>query len=586
MKATRVFWALSVALFGVVLLAGCTTSAGPSVPRTPTTRTSTFTVPREALAGRGAQVAFTTYQAEDMLVLGTLKGPSRRVTETFVEPVAEASGRMAVDLTSTGDFVEFTTASRANSLVVRFALPDAAGGKGMKVPLGLWVDGKFVRDLTLTSEYSLVYGDFPWSNTASDGMPRHFWDEVAVLTDPIPAGAVVRLQRPDANRAGFCLIDLVDTEWVEPPLALPEGFLSVTDFGAVPNDGKVDNDAIEKAQAAVKKQKAAGLWLPAGQFDLSEELYPDVVVRGAGMWYTVLKTPAVGFSAIGKPFEVHDLRIEGSTKDRDDSVPAGGFEGKPGKGSLIQNVWITHTKVGLWTSKGTDGLTVRGVRIRNTTADGINLAYGARNCVVEDSHFRGNGDDAIAAWSTTEAAAPPDENNIIRRNTVEAPWLASGIAIYGGKDTLIEDNLVSDTGLNGSGIDISARFATHPFTGTVTVRRNTLIRAGSLDGDGGRHGAFWIDGRGAASQGRLVVTDLAIFDSTLSAIAIQGPGDIGSASFSRVLIEGTPVGAIKILEDASGTLRLDGVVLRNTPAGGLKNGSALQITLGEGNEGL
>lgn len=574
-----------LALLGACSLLGCA-SGGPPTDRQPTTRvlSPAESIPASALEGRGAPVPFLTYQAEDMLFLGTLKGPSRRVTETVVEPVAEAVGRRAVDLVSTGDFVEFTLKERTDSLVVRFALPDGNGGKGLRVPLELWVDGTKTRDLTLTSEYSLVYGEFPWSNTPSDGMARHFWDEVAVLIDPLPAGAVVRLQRPATNKAAFCLVDLVDTEWVGPPLAKPEGFLSVADFGAVPNDGKVDNEAIERAQAAAKKQKQ-GLWLPPGTYDLSEELYPDLVIRGAGMWHTVLKTPAVGFSAVSKTFEVHDLRIEGSTKFRDDSIPAGGFEGKPGKGSLIQNVWITHTKVGVWTSKGTDGLTVRGARIRNTTADGVNLAYGARNCVVEDSSFRGTGDDSIAAWSTTEGAASPNENNVIRRNTVEAPWLASGIALYGGKDTLVEDNVVYDTGLNGSGIDLSVRFATHPFSGTITVRRNTLIRSGSLDGDGGRHGALWIDGRGASSPGKLVISDLQIYDSTLAAIAIQGPAELHSV-FDGVLIDGTPVPAIKILEDAAGTTEFHRTVLKNTPAGGLKNGSSLIVTLGEGNEGL
>jgi Right handed beta helix region len=206
--------------------------------------------------------------------------------------------------------------------------------------------------------------------------------------------------------------------------------------------------------------------------------------------------------------------------------------------------------------------------------------------VVEDSSFRGTGDDAIAAWSTTEGAAPPDENNVIRHNTVDCPWLASGIAIYGGKNTLVEDNLVADTGLNGAGIDLSVRFATHPFSGTLTVRRNTLIRTGSMDGDGGRHGALWFDGRGAAGDAAIAVTDLDVFDSTQAAVAFQGPASLGPILISGLLIDTTSVPAVKILEDASGTVEFRNSILKNTPAGGLKNGSSLQVVLGEGNDGL
>jgi len=379
---------------------------------------------------------------------------------------------------------------------------------------------------------------------------------------------------------------LVDTEEVPAPLVLPPGFLSVADFGAVPNDGKADNEAIERCQAAVKKQKAAGVWLPPGTWDLSEELYPDVVFRGAGMWYTVVKTPAVGFNAVGKPYEVHDLRIEGSTKFRDDSVPAGGFEGKAGKGSLIENVWVTHTKVGVWTSKGVDGLTVRGCRIRNTLADGVNLAYGAKNCVVENSSFRGTGDDSVAAWSTTEGAALPDENNSIRHNTIQCPWLASGIAIYGGKDTLVEGNLVADTGLNGAGIDLSVRFETHPFTGTVTVKDNTLVRSGSLDGDGGRHGALWLDGRGASGPGTIVVRNLDIFDATLAGLTIQGDGAFANVDIDHLTVDGASTWGAKVLDNAAGTLNLAHVRFAHTLSGGMKNTSGMTVNLGEGNEGL
>ena len=51
---------------------------------------------------------------------------------------AEAIGRQAVSLTQTGDYVEFTTTAAANSIVVRYSIPDAPAGGGISATLGLY----------------------------------------------------------------------------------------------------------------------------------------------------------------------------------------------------------------------------------------------------------------------------------------------------------------------------------------------------------------------------------------------------------------------------------------------------------------
>jgi hypothetical protein len=542
--------------------------------------------PLPDLTGKGAAVPYQTYEAEDMTFTGRKIGPSRKTLSSSTDIAAEASGRQGVDLRRTGDYVEWTATKAANAIVVRFAVNDAHGGKGLKVPVTLSVDGVAKRDLTLTSEYAVVYGDFPWKNDPSLGSPRHYFDEVRALVDPIPAGAKVRLTRPAANDAKYCVIDLVDLEQVAPPLAAPAGYLSIADFGAVPDDGKPDNDAIEACVAAAKKQKAPGIYFPPGHWNLSEELYPDTIFQGAGMWYTVLETKDLGFQGSKKTFEIHDLSVNGQVKERNDSVPSAGFQGIAGPRSVIENVWITHTKVGMWTEKGTDGLVVRGCRIRDTMADGINLYRGAKNCVIENNSFRGTGDDAVALWSSTEAAnTDPDENNVVRHNTIQCPWLANGIAVYGGKDNRVEGNLVADTGLNGAGIDVSSRFDPVPFSGTLTLKDNALVRCGSAEGDGGVHGALWFDGRGKGI-GSVIVDGLEIYDATNSGITVQGPGAAASISLSGVSIDGVSGYGIRLLEDASGTLRIERTTVRAALQGGLKNQSAVTVSQGDGNTGL
>lgn len=100
-----------------------------------------------------------------------------------------------------------------------------------------------------------------------------------------------------------------------------------------------------------------------------------------------------------------------------------------------------HTKVGFWVSGGA-GLVISGSRFRNLYADGINFCNGTSYSVVENSHFRNTGDDAMASWSHKGSGV--NTGNVFRFNTVQVPWRANCIAIYGGKDHKIENNLCFD----------------------------------------------------------------------------------------------------------------------------------------------
>ncbi|NEE25862.1 hypothetical protein G3M53_10360, partial [Streptomyces sp. SID7982] len=68
---------------------------------------------------------YDMYEAEDGTAGGAAKtvGPNR----TIGDVAGEASGRKAVTLDRTGDYVEFTTRAATNTLVTRFSIPDAPG---------------------------------------------------------------------------------------------------------------------------------------------------------------------------------------------------------------------------------------------------------------------------------------------------------------------------------------------------------------------------------------------------------------------------------------------------------------------------
>ena len=105
---------------------------------------SPFNVP----SGTGATVPFTEYEAESASTNGTIIGPS------FAQGTvpSEASGREAVQLTATGQYVKFTLTSPANAVDLHYNLNQGASGT-----LSVYVNGnKLSQELNLTSAYSYI----------------------------------------------------------------------------------------------------------------------------------------------------------------------------------------------------------------------------------------------------------------------------------------------------------------------------------------------------------------------------------------------------------------------------------------------
>ena len=107
--------------------------------------------------GAGADLPWTTYEAEAMKTTGTVLGP--KYEPYMVE--TESSGEQCVKLAATGDYLEFTAAAAANTLVVRFSQADSPDGSGTSAKLGLSVNGQLVRTLELNS----LYGNYPFTTS-------------------------------------------------------------------------------------------------------------------------------------------------------------------------------------------------------------------------------------------------------------------------------------------------------------------------------------------------------------------------------------------------------------------------------------
>ncbi|MBK1811743.1 carbohydrate-binding protein [Clostridium sp. YIM B02505] len=526
---------------------------------------------------RGATLPYVEYEAEDASTNGTILDDSR----TYKELTSEASGRKAVKLDSTGEYIEFTLIKPANSIVLRYSIPDSVDGKGITAPINMYVNGEYKKALTLTSKYSWIYGSYPFNNNPADQNAHRFFDEMHVMTGDLPAGSKIRLQK-DANcNADFYVLDFAEMEEVASELAQPKNFLSITDFGAIPNDSKDDTKALE---ACIKsaKEKGYGVWIPSGTFDLIDvpTEISNVTLRGVGMWYSVLKGKGAAFKLKGDNCKFYDFAMIGDTSVRDDSAPETAFEDNGGIGSVIQNVWVEHMKCGAWLNSPTDGLHIVNSRIRNTFADGINLCNSTKNTTIEQCQIRYTGDDAIAIWSAKDRQADvPCSNNIVKFNTVQLPALANNIAVYGGADNKIQDNILLDTISFGAGINISSNFTPVPFSGTTSVERNTLIRCGGHEYNWNvDYGAIWINCAGQDINGKIKFSDNNLLDSSNQGVSIHGPAKIDSISFDNTVIDKTGTWGINFTGDSKGSVEFNNLIVRDAKIGNLFNGAGVNFS--------
>jgi Pectate lyase superfamily protein len=433
----------------------------------------------------GAKIPWTTYEAEVAATNGSILGPDY----TGQTPAREASSRCCVRLSQTGQFVEFTAKADANGLVLRYCIPDAADGHGMDATLNLSINGKSIQDLPLTSRYTYLYGDYPFSNDPAAGKPRHFWDEVRVMPGEIHRGDVIRLQKDGDNQAPWYLVDFIDLETVAAPLQKPSNAISIAQFGAVGNGHGDDRPALVAAIEAAK-QKHQSVWIPPGRFVTRGGIeLSGITLRGAGMWYSTLigaddYTPGnrLTIEGNGSNITLSDFAVVGNLNYRNDSEANDGLGGSFGTGSIIRNIWVEHTKTGAWLINS-DGLLVEGCRFRDTIADGINLCLGMRNTIVRNCSVRGNGDDCFAIWPATyhQAAYEQGHNRIINC-TAQLPSLAQGFSIYGGDSNSVENCQAIDIPY-GAGCLISTMFPTEfGFRGMTSFRHISMLRTGDRDG--------------------------------------------------------------------------------------------------------
>jgi alpha-1,3-glucanase-like protein len=575
-------------------------------------------LPPNLTAGRGATVPFVEQEAESATTNGEIIGPGR---SAYTLP-SEASGRKAVRLDSAGEYVEFRLTRAANAVTVRYAIPDAPEGGGITGPLDVYVDGRRRHTMSLTSQFSWLYSTYPFSNdpqaTPPDDWwipeprpvttpfrPHHFYAEQRLLLGKdLRRGDTVRLQLPAGSTLPWAAIDLADFELVPKPLRRSRNALSVLDFGA-DGTGVTESSAAFDAAISAARAQHKKVYIPEGTFRIDRHIVvDDVTIEGAGSWYSVVRGDGVGFygrwAQDGGSRRVHlsDFAIIGNIRDRRDDLQVNGVGGAIGGGSTIERLYIQRTKVGMWFDGPFDGLIVRDNVIVDQIADGLNLRRGISNVRVTNNFLRNLGDDGLAMWShfvkapdgtpETSESADQDHHNTFDHNTVIAPVLANGIAIYGGRDNVVSDNVVAESVREGGGLHAGYRHGSTRFSGTLTFARNTTVRAGILDLNWNFGvGALWFYSLDGPMDGRIDVTDSSFLDSTYSAImAVKGyptANSVSNVHVNDVCIDGAGTYALQLQVVGSATFK--DVRARNLGVAGTWRGDPFDIIDEGGNSG-
>jgi hypothetical protein len=618
MHASR--WVAAVA--ATVATAGLTPAAAASARTPEHTPPGGPVATRAALdpglvAGRGATVDFVEQEAEHAATNSTVIAGRDAYTLA-----AEASGRSAVQL-APGQYVEFTLPHAANAITVRYSIPDAPTGGGVTAPLAVTANRHDRRTMTLTSQYAWLYNQYPFSNDPNGDLlhpdwwitecscvpnattppptitkpfrPNHFYDEQRLLLGhTYRAGDTIRLTAQGVPT----VIDLLDSQLVGPP-HLDLLAANVLLFGADPSGRRDSADAIDRAIAFARKHHLR-VYLPPGTYQVNRHIIvDDVTIEGAGNWYTIVKghqvaldPPApdgsvhtgVGFygkdASVGGSHDVHlsGFAIEGDVRERIDTDQVNGVGGALSN-STIDGLYIHHTKVGMWFDGPMTNLRITNNVITDQIADGLNFHTGVTNSLVRNNFVRNTGDDALAMWSEKTA----DANDTFDHNTVQTPVLANGIALYGGTDNTVSNNLIADPIREGSGIQLGSRFGAEPFAGHAWITNNTTVRAGTyeLNWNIGL-GAIWIYALERNIDADVEVVGDNFLDNTYNAIMlvsdfpVKDLYSITNVHVRDVKVDGT--GTSVVSARSAGSASFQNVDARNVGAVGVNNCGSFHFT--------
>jgi hypothetical protein len=434
-------------------------------------------------SGRGANMPFTVMEAES--ASNTTNGTKLAPNFTPGDFAGEASGRSAVYLDATGEYVEFTLTSPANAFVLRNAVAENTTGT-----VSIYANGVDKGNFSVSSKFSYLYatpttlGRLGYDNSGT----KAYWlyEDAQLMLDTVyPVGTKIRIQK-DAGDVSWIYVDMIETENVAPAASNPDP----TKYVQVSGTKSIDQALTEFRQDTTKK----GIFIPAGTWTLNSKIYiygRATEIIGAGPWHTKLTAPQdqsntdVGFNiaSTANGSTIKDLSAWGNYQYRVDG-PGKFIDGNGMQNVTIQNIWAEHF-ICLYWGVGASNNTFKNNRIKNTFADGINMTNGSNNNVIDNNYARATGDDSFAEFSAVDAGGSYNVGNKFTNLTAVAVRRAAAFAAYGGSNNLFQNLYGADT-LTYPGLTISSLSFGYNTLGFGDV--DTVFDGITLDRTGGD---FW-----------------------------------------------------------------------------------------------
>lgn len=388
----------------------------------------------------------------------------------------------------------------------------------------------------------------------------------------------------------------------------PATTVSVRSFGAIPDDGLDDTDAI---QAAINSL-TPGQWLvfPAGTYLQGHGLEvnnPNVVLwsEGATLHATAPDDTALVVQADG--VGIYNFRFTAETGGRLFAPWHAriAIYDLSGAGRVIANTTIQNNRIVNAGDPGTatansssaagiyvdsaDNFLIAGNEIRRTLADGIQMVHGARNGRVIGNTIRETGDDAVGMvsymadgdWANNSAASLAGlldsqrdthlvRNILVDNNDVGGNYWGRGITVVGGADISIRNNRISQVAM-AAGI-LVAREASFITWGVnnVLVEDNTISQiqtTAPVYVPAGLTLAGGTTGHGAVEIHNFSFVDELANSSLAAALTVQNVR-VARTTINQALADGVRIGVGTGDTASLSGVRDDGVAITRSFTGG------------------
>lgn len=230
----------------------------------------------------------------------------------------------------------------------------------------------------------------------------------------------------------------------------PAGAVDVTRHGAQPDDDRADDDAVQRALAALRP----GDWLvfPPGRYRFERRIevrVPSVTLWGRGAELLALDSEDQTLGVRASGVRVIGFTLQGRLQTRRTTPDSARLSARPPEegGAPLQGVVLRDNRIasgasaGIFVS-GVEGFTVAGNHVSGTLADGIHVTGGAADGRVVGNRVERVGDDGIAVVSY-QGDRGPVQRVLVEDNEVDdLPW-GRGLSVVGGEDVTLRHNRVA-----------------------------------------------------------------------------------------------------------------------------------------------